>query len=342
MVKYEIGAFAMKLFKFFFIVFCFTGIFLSLFYLILSKRQDKLNQGLTTEEHVTPEVAAVMPLETYCPIIDRMPFGKTPPVLVPPPDKPPVTSSETKKTVLLPITEITLGMTVEEARNMPRTLRFLSEEENIATTLNYVAPPETIIIPKASWEPIYFKGINKFSEAAKWPSLREVGVPAGSLEIRIWIEQMYNGDQVLRLCYHEDKWTGFFSNIGYQHIKHNPNFEKIKDIYDEGLLTSFLPVLALTPQTNWENLWKKVESLGILTLPDSSTLPNERIVPGSRGYIVEINDGVQYRTYHYSDPERQEWPEAGQFIQILKTLHYEFIPSLPKNEISWIYLGNER
>jgi len=79
----------MKFFKFSFIVFCFAGIFISLLYLVLSKQSDNLNKELITEEHVTLEAIAVVPLETYHPIIDRMPFEKAPPVVAPLPLLPP-------------------------------------------------------------------------------------------------------------------------------------------------------------------------------------------------------------------------------------------------------------
>ena len=118
--------------------------------------------------------------------------------------------------------------------------------------------------------------------------------------------------------YEEEEWK----------VKHSPDFT----------VQSFVPVLIVTPKTSWENLWNKLEALDILTLPDSSTLPDEWIVPDGRGYVVEINDGEQYRTYHYGSPEHQNWPETKKFMQIVKILYDELIHTLPKDEIPWYYV----
>ena len=69
----------------------------------------------------------------------------------------------------------------------PRIVRIISEDENIASTRYYVAPLETIILPETRRTPIPFYAIDKFSQSLKWPPLREVGVPEGGLEVRVWI-----------------------------------------------------------------------------------------------------------------------------------------------------------
>jgi hypothetical protein len=50
-------------------------------------------------------------------------------------------------------------------------------------------------------------------------------------------------------------------------------------------------VRKVVPQTDWNVLWNRVEAFGILTLPDSSTLPGEVMVLDGTSYVVEINDG---------------------------------------------------
>ena len=80
-----------------------------------------------------------------------------------------------------------------------------------------------------------------------------------------------------------------------------------------------------------------MEGLGILTLPDSSTLPNEVGVCDGIGYVVEINDGGRYRTYCYSNPQSQIWPEAEKIIAIIKAFDDEFKHQLPTNRMSWGY-----
>jgi len=224
-------------------------------------------------------------------------------------------------------------LTYEEEQVIPRKLNVLSNDENIATTLHYVDPPKILNIPQAGWEPICFRSINRLSKMASWPPLREVGVPAGSLEIRIWMSGYM--EQGLRLYHYKGKWTGLYTELFYNPNRFIRDGDEWKVERSDGRISRTVAVLSVTPQTNWENLWKKVEALGILTLPDSSTLPYDRLMPGAEGYVVEINDGVQYRTYMYYNPHHQEWPEETKMSQILKTLRQEFIQSLPKERLSW-------
>ena len=73
-------------------------------------------------------------------------------------------------------------LTREETQNMPRTVRILSKDENIATTLYYIAPPETVILPETYERPENFKFLDQYCQFAHWPPLREVGVPIGHLK----------------------------------------------------------------------------------------------------------------------------------------------------------------
>jgi len=228
-----------------------------------------------------------------------------------------------------------LELSNQEQLTIPHALRFLSDEENVTTTLYYTDPPKTINISKSFLDEIAFKSMDEFSEAAKWPPLRKVGVPVGSLEIRVWLFRG-RGQRIIRLLHHEGKWTGLFSNHANKFQKPVRDGDEWKlEFIEDYLSHPFVPVLALTPQTNWESLWKKLETMGILTLPDSSTLPNDLIIPDGVAYVIEMNDGVQYRVYKFNNPKRQEWPEAVKMIQIIQTLREEFNQSLPKNEPNW-------
>jgi hypothetical protein len=42
-------------------------------------------------------------------------------------------------------------------------------------------------------------------------------------------------------------------------------------------------------------------------------------IRGGASYIVEINDGTQYRTYQYNNLKNQKHPEAERFYQIINT-----------------------
>jgi hypothetical protein len=71
--------------------------------------------------------------------------------------------------------------------------------------------------------------------------------------------------------------------------------------------------------------WNELQSLGILVLPDSSTLKGEAIVKDGVSYVFEISDGRKYRAYHYGNPKYQNWPEAKSVVDIHEILIAEII-----------------
>ena len=159
------------------------------------------------------------------------------------------------------------------------------------------AAPQEIEIPQDPWEPIFFHVINWYSEKAGWTPLRQMDIPNGAIEVRVWRGFGLSGEEGLRLRRDADQWLGLYTD----------GFE-VREVH---------------PLTGWNALWKRVEALGILTLPDSSTLPGEAMVLDGISYVVEINDGKRYWTYCYRNPKYQKWPEAQKIIEIVKTLYRE-------------------
>ena len=162
------------------------------------------------------------------------------------------------------------------------------------------AAPQEIEIPQDPWEPIFFHVINWYSEKAGWTPLRQMDIPNGAIEVRVWSWFGFWGSEGLLLRRDGDQWLGLYTRNGFE----------VREVH---------------PETSWNALWKRVEALGILTLPDSSTLPGEADSLDGIGYVVEINDGKLYRTYHYDNPQGQEWPEAEKIIEIVKTLYGELL-----------------
>ena len=228
----------------------------------------------------------------------------------------------------------------------PRIVRIISEEENIASTRHYVEPLEKVKItkipymkplepgefPNLSWQSIYLSSLNEFSEQLNWPLLWEVGVPEGSLEIRIWMSG--NFGSVYRLVRHGDEWTGFHADDYFTHFN-------ITHFGDDGVwtlelaseLNPTIPILALTPRTGWASLWEKLETQGILTLPDSYATGKKIFALDGSSCVVEINDGGRYRSYEYSEPSEPDFQEAKQMREILNILAEEFRNSLPINNL---------
>ncbi len=77
-------------------------------------------------------------------------------------------------------------------------------------------------------------------------------------------------------------------------------------------------------KSDWENFWKRLADEGILTLPDSSELKNERLIEDGVSFVVETNTNGIYRTYHYNNPDWQTWKEAKQLMKISNIIAEEF------------------
>jgi hypothetical protein len=161
-------------------------------------------------------------------------------------------------------------------------------------------------IPKAGWEPIFFESIDQLTSLAGWTPLRKQPVPPDALEVRIWIGFGRLPLEGYLLRRDGSKWSGW--TIGDQR-----NMKRLK-------------LQQITPKSGWDRFWSRLVSLGLLTLPDSSSLPNEAMFFDGVSYVVEINQNHRYRTYHYGNPKEQKWPEAKKIIEIVQTLSDELAP----------------
>ena len=82
--------------------------------------------------------------------------------------------------------------------------------------------------------------------------------------------------------------------------------------------------ISITPKSGWNQLWKRLTDEGVLTLPDSSQLPNGISFMDGISYVVEINMNLTYRTYMYGDPQNQgDSREAKQMMRVIHTLQQE-------------------
>lgn len=163
-------------------------------------------------------------------------------------------------------------------------------------------------IPKARWEPIYFRSIDKLSGMVEWRPLRELALPADTFEVRIWIGFGIGPLEALSIRREGSAWSG-------RHVIHR--------LWTPGPVA----VRPVTPKSGWNQLWIRLVRLGLLTLPDSSTLPkSESRVADGVSYVVEINKDGHYRTYMYGNPQYEKWLEAKRMIEIVETLQDEIIP----------------
>ena len=160
-------------------------------------------------------------------------------------------------------------------------------------------------IPKATWEPIFFKSINRLATKAGWKSLREAPLPSQSMEVRVWIGFGLSPLQGYSLRQDGSRWTGRYIVESFQQ-------------------TNSVAVRDIAPKSGWDKLWTRLIQLDLLALPDSSTLRGEEMVTDGVSYVIEINRDGRYRTYQYGNPQEQKWPEAKKIISIVQTLQDEF------------------
>jgi hypothetical protein len=162
-------------------------------------------------------------------------------------------------------------------------------------------------IPNAAWEPLFFEAINERAQRANLTSLRTTVMHNGDLEIRVWIGFGLGALRGFVIRRRSGQWSAIYLRPISRQISQDES-----------------TTVAITPRSGWERLWQRLVDEQILTLPDSSQLRDEVGINDGRSYVIEINANGLYRTYMYSNPQEQRWPEARQVIEISDILHTEF------------------
>jgi hypothetical protein len=163
-------------------------------------------------------------------------------------------------------------------------------------------------IPNAPWEPIFFNSINERAALAELNDLRSTILDHDDIEVRVWY-----GFGVSALSgYAIKRRGGEWSALRIPPVK----------LSDPKSAKAF----AITSKSGGQQLWERLTKEGLLTLPDSSTLPDNSSSLDGVSYVVEINMNLTYRTYMYGNPEKQKSPEARQMAEIIHTIYEELGP----------------
>lgn len=161
--------------------------------------------------------------------------------------------------------------------------------------------------PNSDWIPIFFEEINGRAKIARLRDLRLALLPNDDLELRVWIGFGLIPLEGFVIKRSSGQWSGV-------HIRSiSPRLAR-RD-YQRPLPS---------PKSGWESFWKRLTDEGALTLPDSSQLKDEVITVDGESFVVEINMNKAYRTYRYSNPHLQKWPEAKKMIRIAEIIIDEF------------------
>jgi hypothetical protein len=157
----------------------------------------------------------------------------------------------------------------------------------------------------ATMLPEFAGSLDAYCASRGIPSLRATRVANGSFESRIWIGFGLAPLECIQLKRDGLIWSGHYYRDG---VNSHPPQERI-----------------IRPMSGWTTFWKKLDSLGFAVLPDSRTLKGEKLVFDGESYVVEIMDGSRYRTYEYSNPSEQSWPEAKMMVDIIAVVRSELI-----------------
>ncbi len=163
-----------------------------------------------------------------------------------------------------------------------------------------------LIVPSATWEPIFFKSINERARVANLSTLR-VALPKDDLELRLW-----NGFGLTALeGFVLRRRAGRWSAIHLDGI--HPRLPREK--YEKHLSA---------PTSGWNECWRRLVELGILTLPDVAEIDCSEMDPDGMSYVVEINYEFTYRTYMYDNPAYAKCEQAKSMINIGNLIADEF------------------
>ena len=210
-------------------------------------------------------------------------------------------------------------------------------------------------LPDLPWASIYFAEFDPAARAAGLEPLRSVRLPAGEREVRIWtLVEIAIPRQLYRFVDRGGRVTG-------ELIYHWPT-PPPDTAMDErpGETTHDLMVysqrgrcdrFAVAEQTgicrarftrtpDWGSVLRTVESHGLWTIPDPSTLPPDSVVVfDGWTIVVEVRDSSGYRTYRYNNPDSHpKWPSAAQVAKVASALGG--IDSLvAPSEVTRVYRG---
>jgi hypothetical protein len=159
----------------------------------------------------------------------------------------------------------------------------------------------------SAWEPIFFKEINERARIAKLSDLRSGVLPNDDLEVRVWIGFGLVPLEGFVIKRRSGQWSA-------THIRSITAQLNRRD-YQKALGP---------PKSGWETFWERLTDEGVLTLPDSSQLKDAAITGDGESFVVEAYVNKSYRTYKYSNPHLQKWPEAVRMINIAKIILEEF------------------
>jgi hypothetical protein len=153
-------------------------------------------------------------------------------------------------------------------------------------------------IPKESWEPIFFREIDKRAKMAELSSLRSV-LPDDDLEA-------FGLDGVI-IRRKNGVWSGTYVNG----MSTDPNFKQYNAQMPQ-------------PRSGWDQAWKRLVEAGLLTLPDASQIGCFVGGKDMPWFVFETNVNKTYRTYMYEYRVPAQCEEAKRMFKLVSIISDQF------------------
>ena len=176
--------------------------------------------------------------------------------------------------------------------------------EQKSAPLPTISPPGSV---DYSWKSEMFPLINERTTIAGLQNLQTLRLAPEDFEIRIWHGFGLIVPSGLILKRMDGKWTALHLTSASKE-RHQSDSERV----------------LIEPKSGWQSCWSRLTNAGVLTLPDAAQLGKEPVDPDVLSYVVELNIGGEYRTYHYTYPEANKHREAKQMIEIGDIMADEF------------------
>lgn len=189
--------------------------------------------------------------------------------------------------VVVPLVTFSLGVIIVVLRRTPPKV-----ERNATQAL-------TLVVPKASWEPIFFQQINTVTRLSGQSELRKTALKSGEHEARIWLGFGLAPLHGMTLRYVDGQWSAIYVEADNYYEPATVTRHELKP-----------------PQSGWDSVWKQLVAAGILKLPDASAIGCGEGGLDGYGVVVETNFDNVYRTYMYPNPTLEQCVEARQIVEI--------------------------
>jgi hypothetical protein len=139
-------------------------------------------------------------------------------------------------------------------------------------------------VPDAPWERAFFEELEERTSRAGISDLRKTVLPDRDLEMRFWYDH-FEDIQGLILRRSGGSWSATY-------LKQKSH----RDLAFETKATG-------PPKAGWEDVWTRLVSAGILTLPDQSQTNCKSEALDGVGYVVETSANGKYKTFRYGNPQ---------------------------------------